>query len=687
MSALWRPIYVLFFILLPAVGTASGAAAKNGKRALPLLLALIAALPLLLSAPGQLSAHAALRGASPEAGSRLEASPAEVKLTFNERIESAAARLEVLDKSSSKVTDDKPKLSEDKKSMALKLPALDKGVYTVNYRILSEDGHTVKGSHTFEVLKALPTPSPKPTPVPSQAPAKPEAPALESALPAAGARLDAPPAEVRLTFNKEIKDNGKLEVLDAGSSKVTDAAAAAGGDKQSLTLQLPALGKGVYTVNYKVETKDGEPLSGSHVFVVGEPAAARDASTYNVHAQLGHSGHEDEGLTTESLILYAVRFLYYAGMMLAAGCALWQALYRSSWSGVPQLLRGRIEKIPPQALVLVTLLYVFVESQQLMQGLPPSEWLSLFTGTSVGQGYLALLLLAFAGLALPPGKSSIHAVWALLLLAVEAWKGHSAAASPRWAAVALDYVHLAGAALWAGGLMLLLIFWYGERKEAGRFAASFSRAAWISIVVLTLSGIALTLLYVTRLDYLLLTAWGILLLVKAGLVILVAITAFLLRRRMKRSGFPGGALLKLDAALMALILVIVGVFTYVSPLPANQPVAWHKMGAEMHVSIRISPNVPGSNEFTVRIWMFKSLGDPKSVKLRLISEDKPELGAIDVPVKLFTDDEISTFDGYLKTSYRTTGTYLPFAGRWTAEVRTVDEKGKERVERVSFRNY
>jgi copper transport protein len=111
------------------------------------------------------------------------------------------------------------------------------------------------------------------------------------------------------------------------------------------------------------------------------------------------------------------------------------------------------------------------------------------------------------------------------------------------------------------------------------------------------------------------------------------------------------------------------------------------MGSEMHVSVQIAPNVPGDNEFTVRVWMFNKMGAPKSVQLRLISEDKPDLGAIEVPIKPFKDDQISNFDGYTKFAYTVKGTYLPFAGKWTAEVRVLDSNDDEHVERTSFRNY
>ena len=85
--------------------------------------------------------------------------------------------------------------------------------------------------------------------------------------------------------------------------------------------------------------------------------------------------------------------------------------------------------------------------------------------------------------------------------------------------------------------------------------------------------------------------------------------------------------------------------------------------------------------------MFNKLGKPKSVRLRLFSEDKPELGAIELPIEPFKDDEISTFEGYTKFPFKVKGPYTPFAGKWKAEVRVIDSEDNERVVVTDFRNY
>lgn len=512
---------------------------------------------------------------------------------------------------------------------------------------------------------------------------------LTDSKPAPGARLAMSPDSVTVRFSESVEASaGSVQVLDSRSRQVTGNEAVPGDNERSLTLKLPRLGEDVYTVSYRVISDDGHPVSGSFVFVVGHPPAAKDASAFDPHKELGHSGHGGQGteLSPGQAQLYVVRCLYYAALLFAAGIVLWGTLLRKT---VNEPLKTYISKgsvFALRALLLVSMVYVFVHAKELMEG-QQQGWLKLFASTSVGRSWDALLLLVLLGFWLLKAGRAVRALWALLLLAQEAWSGHAAALTPKWAALALDYVHLAGGALWAGGLALLLALWFKDRREAGRFAVRFSAAAWISIAVLTVSGLGMTLLYLPKLDYLLYTTWGSLLLAKTALVMIVIITGTLLRLRMKRRGSPTGLLLQIDGVLMALILIIIGLFTYLSPLPANEPVVFHRMGEDMHLSVRITPNAPGDNEFTVKVWLPEPMGAPRSVKLLLRSADKPELGAITVPLKPYTDEEISSFDGFAKTAYKADGPYVPFAGHWTAQVRVLDGNDDERVTDVPFRNY
>ncbi len=116
------------------------------KRTLGLLLLL------LFSAVAPLQAHAFLKQATPDVGSRMARSPNEVKILFTEAIEPAFSKIQVFADSGKEV--DKGDVHLDSSSRALlkvSLPPLGPGTYKVVWRVVSVDTHVTSGSYTFRV--------------------------------------------------------------------------------------------------------------------------------------------------------------------------------------------------------------------------------------------------------------------------------------------------------------------------------------------------------------------------------------------------------------------------------------------------------------------------------------------------------------------------------------------------------
>jgi methionine-rich copper-binding protein CopC len=97
-------------------------------------------------------AHALLDKSEPARRATLAKPPAAVRLWFNERLEPAFSSLEVVDSAGRRVAAEAARVSaQDPKLLELALPPLAPGVYTVRYKVLSVDGHTVKASFPFTV--------------------------------------------------------------------------------------------------------------------------------------------------------------------------------------------------------------------------------------------------------------------------------------------------------------------------------------------------------------------------------------------------------------------------------------------------------------------------------------------------------------------------------------------------------
>jgi copper transport protein len=514
---------------------------------------------------------------------------------------------------------------------------------------------------------------------------------LTQTTPAANARMDVSPQTVEVVFNERLDSGGaKLLVLNELSRNVAVGEPESISEGKGLRIALPKLNEGHYTVSYSVISADGHPVSGAYVFTVGNPAPLTDNSKLDPHQQVGHShNHGAGGLSSQSFLFYTSRIMYYAGLLTVAGLALWSLLHKRQASPLVREVHAQSLGIAGKFALIATMAYVFFSLQDLGQGEPLSDWWRILTDTTIGKLYIAELLLALAAPLLPTLGLLARLFWVAVALFVEAWSGHAAAFDPLSYMIGLDLLHLAAASLWSAGLVLLLAIWFKDRPEAGRFALLFSKWALLSFLVLWVTGVLATLKYLPTLDYLFYTAWGKWLIAKALLSLLVAATAFLIRLRLRKGDLPRGSLLKVDAGLLAAIVISVGVLTYQSPLPANEPIYFHKMGTEMHVTLRVSPNAPGDNEFTLKIWLPEAIGKgvPKVVQLRLLPLDREDIGFIDVPLESYVDEELDGYPGFAKSTYRAAGPYLPFAGQWKAQIRVTDSEDNERVVETTNRIY
>lgn len=111
---------------------------------LPVIAVLMAAMT------GTASAHAVLDSSSPPDGSRLEQSPAEVSLHFDEAVGPIARETRVLDESLRTVSTSVSRNQSSTVTIRLR-PSLPVGTYVVQFRVISADSHPVTGTVTFGV--------------------------------------------------------------------------------------------------------------------------------------------------------------------------------------------------------------------------------------------------------------------------------------------------------------------------------------------------------------------------------------------------------------------------------------------------------------------------------------------------------------------------------------------------------
>jgi copper transport protein len=506
---------------------------------------------------------------------------------------------------------------------------------------------------------------------------------LVSAVPEQDSRLQDSPPQISLTFNERLEEGlYYIKVYDNKGKSVTSNAAKMNGEHTGMTLDLPKLAQGTYLVSYRVISADGHPVGGSYLFTVDAAASDQGQPRPAPSVPGGQHQHGISGsMSVGEVGRYLVRGLYYLSLLSVTGWALWLKTAQGTGEWTRNLLRVHF---------IVLLLFIFTHMEDLIGNGGLAEIGQLFAATGIGLNWLISVLLAAAGFLLVGRSLWLNLVWALAMLAVKSLNGHSAAASAQPWPVIVDAIHLLAAALWIGGLWVIVAKRRSDQDSLPAFMRRFSNVALASILALVLTGASTVLLLLPGPRYLLYTTWGILLLVKIGLVVLVIVTAGFLRLQLrKRTESRIKPFLAADISLMLAILLLVGLLTYMPPLPANEPVYWHEMGETVHMTASISPGAPGTNTFILKVWLPEQAGKPKLAQMRLFNEDNAQIAPITVPLQPYED---KSFDesygrGEILYSYKAQGNYLPFAGSWRLEIRITDADDNEKVYEKQFRIY
>ncbi|QIZ01773.2 copper resistance CopC/CopD family protein [Streptomyces sp. S1D4-11] len=128
--------------------TTTGGVAFRVRALLLLLLAVIGAV---LAGATPASAHAALTGSDPQQGAVVGQAPAQISLTFSEKVAMSDDSVRVLDPKGKRV--DTGKAADlGGTTYGVKLHSgLPDGTYTVTYQVVSADSHPVSGAFTFSI--------------------------------------------------------------------------------------------------------------------------------------------------------------------------------------------------------------------------------------------------------------------------------------------------------------------------------------------------------------------------------------------------------------------------------------------------------------------------------------------------------------------------------------------------------
>ncbi|MEZ4705738.1 MAG: copper resistance protein CopC [Caldilineaceae bacterium] len=526
---------------------------------------------------------------------------------------------------------------------------------------------------------------------------------LLRSLPAANAELTSAPAQVELWFSEPLEASiSRAWVVDAAGAELSDGSATVDADDAThMTLQMPALEPGIYTVVYRTLSQaDGHEWLGSFPLILRNADGTRPVGAGSGPAAVGAS---TSGALPTPLEAFS-RWLSLMGALLAVGAI--------SFRWIVAAAPGRAQsstftqaagRLPPWGLLVGCCALIIGGWLQLSArrlALGGEAWSALLLGTRSGNlllvrtgGAAALLLLAWFALYAPalsrPNSTSWHlgvsvapfmqlALGLAILSAFSAGSHASAVAGRNWAILG-DLIHFVAAAVWMGGLLLLAILLWQMRHSAARDDAvalrqtvqRFSTTAVVAVFVLICSGIFSSVVQLPTLDLLWRSAYGWLLLGKVALV-LTALGAAFLNHRLVRGPHAEQWLDKSYAKFLrqvwsesAVGLGVMMVAAVLVQTPVPQPAAniasyftTILAADDLSMHFQITPNQVGDNEYIVHLYHDdnSAIGEVQMVRLSF-THQSAELGQASL--------ELAEQGGGL---YMATGAYQNRAGPWDIAV-------------------
>ena len=453
-----------------------------------------------------------------------------------------------------------------------------------------------------------------------------------SSTPPAGATLAQSPQTVTIVFSEAPDPRlSTIQVLDSsGAGHQLGHSSAVLGQPNTLQVAVGSLGPGVYTVAWRTISKvDGHLASGSFAFGVKVTPTGAAATSAVVRSP------------SASTWAVGARWFFYVGVMGLVGVALITALAgpvrRLRWIGLASwlLAAGGVAALE--------------EQQRRADGIPFNHLFSSSLGHQVlwrsiplaGAAAALVWMVAQARSRLPPYAAGVAGLAAMF---GDVESSHvSGERSWRWFHLLTQWVHIASAGVWLGGLAVLLLTLGALAPEARRpVMTRFSAIALISVVLIATSGTLRGLDEIRSWHGLFDTSFGKWAIVKISLLIVLTGLGLLQRKR----GLPvalGGTTRFLrrtgtaELALAGVVLVAAGFLQSLAPpsatnasrSPAPVVVSGQDFATTVRVRLQISPGSAGFNRFTIRAADYDTgrLIGPSSVSLTFDLPVRPDLGS------------------------------------------------------------
>jgi len=307
------------------------------------------------------------------------------------------------------------------------------------------------------------------------------------------------PTRVRVIFADSVRPVAGIKAIRNGGGSVLGGKPRIVGGRVLVVPLRTGLGDGDYTVLWRVLSEDGHTVSGVLAFGVGAGRAPPQAA---LSAGNGPSAQD-----------VVSRLLFFAGLLTAAGAACFRFAVGPA----------------PLRLMLGAFLLVFIGASGMAHDVSLSTRFGTVIAVAAVVSGLGAVLAAVAPLL--PWLEPLPFLAGLALLPLPTLAGHSLDRGRPLLEPAVDFLHVAAASFWLGGLVALALALMGPGDRT-RMLRRFSNVALVSVAVLAATGVIRAFAELSSLGQLWSTGYGQVLIVKTALLAALGTIGWLNRYRL-----------------------------------------------------------------------------------------------------------------------------------------------------------
>ena len=264
------------------------------------------------------------------------------------------------------------------------------------------------------------------------------------------------------------------------------------------------------------------------------------------------------------IFIHLMRAIYYFGLLFLVGwILLWRIIKNYAndvkkkylfWGTIIQMLH----LVGLSSVILIQLNIFTINGLSFTPDFPFQ--------TTFGLLWIVSLLISLFGFLLLFKNRWFDILWLVVIVISKSLNGHALEFEPTIILILTNSIHLIAASIWAAGLIFIILFWRKHINYVISFLPKFSKYAFNSIVILSITGTFISYFYLDGFE-LLFSDRGILLMIKTAIVFLVILVGVIIRSKMKEmQTMDLKKWITLDFVFMFIIIIIVSILTYLNPL-------------------------------------------------------------------------------------------------------------------------